>query len=1527
MPPPSCPPDTVYQVGVAAVDITPSYPIRLSGFGFRRTESEGATQPIWAKALAISAGNERPAVLITVDNLGVPADVVAEVAARLQKQAGIPHESLALTATHTHTAPMLKGVAPTLFGMPIPPEHQDHIDRYTRELTDKLEQAALAALRDRGPARLSWGIGSVGFAINRRTRGGPVDHDLPVLVVKDLQGRIRAIYVSYACHCVTLSNNKVSGDWAGFAQEQIQRAHPGVVALISVGCGADANPNSGVTGDKVDVAAAQGAEVAREVDHLLQGFLAPVGGKLSTHMSRFDLPLDTLPAREQWEEKAKKGGAVGYHARVQLARLDRGEPLLEKVGYSVQTWAFGDQLALIFLPGEVVVDYALRLKRELDPGRIWINAYANDAPCYIPSERVLREGGYEGGDAMIYYDKPTRFRAGLEKRIIDAVHEQLAPTFRAPFKADALQGTRPLSPQQSLATIRLKKNFTAQLVAAEPLVSSPVAIDFGPDGRLWVAEMYDYPMGLDGKFRPGGRIKVLEDTNGDGIYDKATVFLDGIPFPTGITVWRKGVLISAAPDILYAEDTKGDGKADVVRKLYSGFATHNYQARVNSLEYGLDNWVYGSGGIFGGEIRSFAGGPVHHLTNRDFRINPDTGAIEPAEGRTQQGRVRDDWGNWFGCDNSILARHYPLADRYLRRNPYLAPPANEVYVPDYPDSTLLFPVKSNLQLFKLSGPPRRVTAACGIGVYRDDLLGKEYTGNTFTCEPVNLLLHRLELQPRGITFSGRRAADETQSEFLAGTDNWFRPVQMRTGPDGALWVVDMYRLVIEHPQWIPPEDLAKLDVRAGHNLGRIYRIYPKDAKPRPIVRLDKLSAAGLVAALESPNGPKRDLAQAMLIWNKDKSAVPLLQAMAASHARAEARLQALCTLDGLEALRPEDVLTGLADKHAGVRRHAVRLSERFLAHSPEVAESVLKTADDPDAQVQLQCAYSLGEWQEARASRALAGLALRHEKEPLFLAGVLSSVNKANIGEIAANVLAEQRAGAGPQRLSETLLSLTASFGDRAALKTALAAISEPQPEGYAAWQFSALAGMLDALARRQETLAQVLDQAELQKLLPLFVQARARFGDAKAPEPERLAALRLLGHQLEERQADVQRLAEQLVPQNSAALQAGIVAALGRIQDEHVPQALLERWSGQTPALRGQILDILLSRDPWLRQLLGSMEKGTVQAAQIDATRRQFLLQHKDAHVRHLATRLFAGAANPDRKKVLAEHQSVVSMTGDRARGKAVFAKSCSVCHQLEGVGHVVGPDLAGMSSKSPEVLLIAILDPNQAVDSRYLQYVVATKDGRLHNGILAGETASSLTLRGQDGKEVTVLRSELEEMQSTGKSLMPEGLEKDLNKQQLADLIAYLRASGPPRKEIQGNRPGLIEPKPDGSLLLLATEAEIHGGSITLEPQFQNIGLWHGDLDHVVWSVQIAKTGRYDVSFDYACADEAAGNTFILECGQAEMRGRVKGTGGWDKYRLAKVGTVALEAGPRRITLRPEGKITGALLDLKGIRLNPSR
>ena len=556
---------------------------------------------------------------------------------------------------------MLRGVSPTLFGGPLPDEQWQRIDRYTSELTDKLEEVAISAWKDRQPARLWWGIGSVKFAINRRTKGGPTDHDLPVLVVKNLEGNVRAIYVNYACHNVTLSENKISGDWTGYAQELIQREYPGAIAMVSIGCSGDQNPSSGVTGDKIDVASGQGAEFAGEVKRLLAGFLAPVSGDVSTRWDSIVLEFAEPSTRAEWEAKSRKTDAIGYHARVQLERLDRGEALQSKLEYPIASWTFGDSLAMVFLPGEVVVDYSLRLKRELDGRRLWINTCANDSPCYIPSERVLEEGGYEAVGSMIYYDRPGPLKAGLEDRIIGVVHRQLASRFASPFDWKKTQGTLPKSPQQSLAMLETTPNLRVDLVVSEPLIQVPGSChqtSVWTGAVMWVAEMCDYPAGdvscriqSDGDGCQAGnslmgKIRLVRDRDGDGQFDTSTVFLENIPFPTGVTVWRNGVLICSAPDILFAEDTDGDDKADVVKKLFTGFGTANIQARVNSLNYGLDGWIHGSCGLFGGTIINFKG-ERYELGDRDFRIKPDSGEIEAVSGRTQQGRVRDEFGNWF----------------------------------------------------------------------------------------------------------------------------------------------------------------------------------------------------------------------------------------------------------------------------------------------------------------------------------------------------------------------------------------------------------------------------------------------------------------------------------------------------------------------------------------------------------------------------------------------------------------------------------------------------------------------------------------------------------------------------------------------------------------------------------------------------------------------------------------------------------------------------------------------------------------
>lgn len=422
-------------VGVAQRDVTPSYPVRLTGFAARGDMSEGVAQSLRAKALALGEDGPGVRILVTVDNCGVPADVVEEVAGRLALRRGVPRSGFAVASSHTHAGPMVRGFAENIFVRDLNSEEAAAADRYTRELTDHLEAVSIAALENRRPARLYRAEGRVGFAANRRTAGGPVDHALPMLVVRDEDGRMRALVANYACHCTTLGAqiNRTHGDWAGFAQEFIEAEHPGTVAMITIGCGADSNP-SPRGGDDFGMtwARTHARALATEVKWRLEGRLEALPVAASASHRRLWLPFDPLPSREQWEARAKESGIVGYHARKNLARLDRGEALPTRLPYFVQTWSFGDRLTMVFLGGEVVVDYVLRLKKDLDPSRLWVTAYANDVPCYIPSRRILKEGGYEAETSLWYYDRPARLSGEIEDLVHAAVLGQVPEAFHAP---------------------------------------------------------------------------------------------------------------------------------------------------------------------------------------------------------------------------------------------------------------------------------------------------------------------------------------------------------------------------------------------------------------------------------------------------------------------------------------------------------------------------------------------------------------------------------------------------------------------------------------------------------------------------------------------------------------------------------------------------------------------------------------------------------------------------------------------------------------------------------------------------------------------------------------------------------------------------------------------------------------------------------------------------------------------------------------------------------------------------------------
>ncbi len=1378
--------DAPIPIGVAQLDMTPEYPVRLNGFGHRRTESEGVVQRIWAKALAFPDAAKGPLILITTDNLCVPDEITAEVARRLGAKAGVQRERLTITATHTHTAPMLRNVAPTIFGVPIPPEHQTNIDRYTREFTDRLEEVALKALTNVAPSRLFHGRGAAGFAANRRRQGGPVDHDLPLLVIRDGEGQVRAVYFSYACHCVTLSLNKISGDWAGYAQEGVQELYPGAIALASVGCGADADPNSGVVGGNIAICQGQGMEIALEIKRVIEVGLTPVRSSPEARYGRVDLPLEPARSLEEWNARVQRGGAVGYHASLNLARLERGETLPTSINYPIQTWIFGEELALVFLPGETVVDYSIRLKSEFDRTRLWVNGYSNDGRCYLPSERILKEGGYEGGEAMMVYDMPQRFAPGLEETIIGEVRRQIPDAFRS---FPGAEGTRPYSPDTALRTFRTHEDLEVELAAAEPLIEDPVAIDWGPDGRLWVCEMRDYPSGMDNNWLPGGRVKVLRDADHDGRYDQATLFLDDIPFPTGILVWGRGVWICSAPNILWAEDTDGDGRADRVEKVFTGFGTDNYQGRVNGLSLGLDNWIHGSGGLLGGVVQALPNSilprpplaPGVNLRNRDFRFSPATGVFEAAIGLSQQGRVRDDWGEWFGCDNSRLVLHYPISEVYVRRNPHVAIPNTVRHLTSGPEANRLFPTSRLLERFNDHDYANRATSAGGIGIYRDRLLGEPYYGNAFICEAVHNLVHREILEP-GPPFRSRRPTEEQDKEFLSSTDNWFRPVQARTGPDGALYIVDMYRFLIEHPRWIPADRLSRIDVRAGAAMGRIYRLRPKGKPLREVKDLTALKPEELAASLDTPNGTERDRLQVELLTRREaRDALPVLEQLARTAALAEVRIQALAVIDGL-AGTPEDLVTvALADPEPGVRCQALRLSERFLAQPPAdgLLRAVTALTNDTSLRVLRQLALTLGETDAREAAQALRLLATRWMAEPEIRSAVLTSATR-HPGELLEGILATSETAPGRNEWLVPLVATAAASGDHPLQARALAGVLPAPDTVPSEVQLGILSDLLTAIGEAGGDFSNLPGSSptDARRLESVLAYARETAAQADVTEPLVEGAIRLLG--VGGTEADVQILSQHVVSSDDQRRRAAL-EGFRRRQGVAIAAMLLERWDQAAPRARADLVSLLLERKEWTYALLEGVRSGRVQAQEISLEDRQRLAGNQDAEIRDSVRSLLKIPSAGSRAAVIETYQAALTLAGDRGRGREVFTRACGSCHALEGTGHDVGPDLRTLRGKDRAYWLKNILDPNAVVEPRFVHYDLDLKDGRLISGLIKSETSATVLVVSGNGLSETVRRSDIDRIHASNFSMMPEGLEQAITVAEMADLLAFVATPDP--------------------------------------------------------------------------------------------------------------------------------------------------
>lgn len=943
--------------------------------------------------------------------------------------------------------------------------------------------------------------------------------------------------------------------------------------------------------------------------------------------------------------------------------------------------------------------------------------------------------------------------------------------------ADRASG--PLSPQGELATFQLADpSLRLELVAAEPDVVSPVAIAWDEDGRLFVAEMTDYPTGPR-----SGRIRLLEDRDGDGRIDRATVFAEGLAFPTGVLPWGGGVLVTAAPDVLFLRDGDGDGRADDRRIVLTGFGQGNPQLRVNGLTWGLDNWVYGANGRSDGEIHR-AGEPAGKavsIRRRDFRFRPSTGEVESVAGFSQFGLPRDDWGNRFPSWNTIPIRHVVIEERALSRNPYLAESSSVASILDPSDGGRLHAISPAPTTFNRESTAY-FNASCGPTIYRGDALGGPYRGNAFVCESLTNLVHRRILEPAGPTFLARRG--EPGREFLASSDPCFRPVNLATGPDGALYVVDFYREMVEHPQFVPQALREAVDFRRWNDRGRIWRIVPRGglaADRSRVPRPGQSRPPALVALLGHANGWWRDTAQRLLVERQDRSVVPALAGAVLTSKNPLARLHALWTLEGLDALDETSVAHALHDPHPDVRASAADLAAR----RPGLAGDLLSLADDPEVRVRIRVAIALGDLDDERAGMALARIAARDVGDEWVRLAVLSGLRDQAWPFLQALLAANPGWLEEPTAAQGQLLAQTGSIlgaRRRPAELRALAARLAPGPEGHPeGGKIALLAGFADGSARAGQPLRNLLASPPpgWREVVPgiaaLLDRARAIAGSGQAAPDHRALALTVLARCRPETAADL--VADLLDPKQPAAVQAAAARAISEVGSHDLAARVLGRWGRLASSTKRDVQAAMTGSTALAAQLVTALEDDTIAPAELEPTVRDALRLTPDPALRQRVGAVLAKSAPPDRSGVLRAFQPALSLPADARRGAELFARHCQTCHQRQGQGIRVGPDLSGVAGRAPSTLLKDIVDPNGDLSPDFVSVLVVTGRGQVLSGLLAEETGTSLKLRRPEGVEETILRSEVEQFRSSGRSLMPEGLEQALGAQGLADVIVFLK------------------------------------------------------------------------------------------------------------------------------------------------------
>jgi putative membrane-bound dehydrogenase-like protein len=952
----------------------------------------------------------------------------------------------------------------------------------------------------------------------------------------------------------------------------------------------------------------------------------------------------------------------------------------------------------------------------------------------------------------------------------------------------------PLSPKDELATFKTLPGFKVELVASEPDVIDPVAMAFDEKGRLFVCEMRGYPNGGVATGEENrGRIRCLTDENGDGVYEKSVIFADKLRFPTGVLPWKGGVLVCNAPDLIYLPDDNNDNKADSVKILYSGFGLNNIQQILNSLRWGIDNWVYAVVGSTGGTITCPSKPDMKPLVlrGRGIRFKPDDlSTLEATSGGGQYGLTCDEAQHWFSATNSQHLRQIVLPDHYLRRNPYFAAPSTTIDIPEHGAACKVFRI-SPFEQWRVERTTRRkdspeakrfsptelvpggyITSACSPCYYglSEPLFPEKDRGCVYVCDPANNLITRDKLVPNGSIYKGVRIDDGV--EFLASTDNWFRPVHLTIGPEGALYVCDFYREVIETPLSLPDDIKKKLNLESRER-GRIWRIVPEGFKAKPIELIDKSNESGLFVSLHKKNQWSRSTASRLLCESGQNVRWQPLQFSPP---------ECLWTVEQLGLLEVLRVQNALDHHDPKMQIHGLRLAERLLKKDEHLREFIAqKLVDDISPMVRFQVALTIGEFPPDEAGPLLAKL-LRHKDADSWLESAALSSAKDAAPSLLESLATDAAYAKSHTALLGRLAAMIGARGDAAMTARVLQLLAKLDSPAV---QSALLDGLGQGARNSAKPLNRLWDDPSpelkpaIEKALAAFTTAATTAHNEKASLAARQAAVRLLASG--PYKVASEPLATLLDPRSPAELQSAALRSLASFDDPKVADTVLAAWESFGPTLRREAIEVLFARKDRIAKLLDAVEAKKVLASHIEAARAEELRKHADTAIRTRVTKLFAGQIAADRKKIIDDYKPALTLKGDINRGREVFRKNCTACHRLENNGYEVGASLtAALKNKTKEALIIDILDPSREVDPRFVNYQVRTTAGRTVSGLLAVETPTSLTLRRGEKAEDTILRSQIEEVRATSKSLMPEELEKVITREQLADLMEYLLDAG---------------------------------------------------------------------------------------------------------------------------------------------------